>query len=167
MESNQDTSQDQLAPSAESGLMTDEVSRAERHRPQPFRRFRSIGSRSGVEASHVERIEADLVLLREENARLRFERAQRPDAGSTIERLKALSAAQPPSADRRDEAWHLISEALVMRDVLIDVCKEIGQMTITLQTRLNNLTLDLPDRINSPAAHERHASLASPPASAH
>jgi hypothetical protein len=167
MDATQDTSQDQLAPGAGPELMTDEANRAERQRPQPFKRFRSIGSRSGVEASHIERIEADLVLLREENARLRFERAQRPDAGSTIERLKALSAAEPPSVDRRDAAWHLISEALVMREVLIDVCKEIGQMTITLQTRLNNLTLDLPDRINPPAAHDRHASLASPPASSH
>ncbi len=166
MEANQHTSQDQLTTAGGPELMTQEASDAERERPQPFRRFRSIGGRSGVEASHNERIEAELVLLREENARLRFERAQRPDAGSTIERLKALSAAQPPDADARDEAWHLISEALVMREVLIDVCKEIGQMAITLQTRLNDLTLDLPDRIDSPASHQRHASLASPPLSA-
>jgi hypothetical protein len=114
---------------------------------QPFRRLRSIGGRSGVDVGYLERVESELVLLREENARLRLERAQRPDAGSMIERLKTLSADQSPSHDHRDEAWHLVSEALVMRDVLIDVCKEIGQTTITLQTRLSALALDLPDRI--------------------
>jgi len=114
---------------------------------QPFRRLRSIGGRSGVDVGYLERVESELVLLREENARLRLERAQRPDAGSMIERLKTLSADQSPNHDHRDEAWHLVSEALVMRDVLIDVCKEIGQTTITLQTRLSALALDLPDRI--------------------
>ena len=114
---------------------------------QPFRRLRSIGGRSGVDVGYLERVESELVLLREENARLRLERAQRPDAGSMIERLKTLSADQSPTHDHRDEAWHLVSEALVMRDVLIDVCKEIGQTTITLQTRLSALALDLPDRI--------------------
>lgn len=177
MEASYDTSRDLLADTAKSELMMDEVHPAERQRSQPFRRFRSIGGRSGADAGYVERIESELVLLREENARLRFERAQRPDAGSMIERLKSLSAAQPPDQDRHDEAWHLVSEALVMRDVLIDVCKEIGQTTITLQTRLSDLGLDLPARLADvdreqaqwppPSAAERRIYPASPPASAH
>jgi hypothetical protein len=50
--------------------------------------------------------------------------------------------------------------------VHIDVCKEIGQTTITLQTRLSELTLDLPDRVSPPSGHDRGASLASPTATA-
>jgi len=174
MEASYDTSQDLLGKSEL--MMDDEVNPAERQRSQPFRRFRSIGGRSGADAGYVERIESELVLLREENARLRFERAQRPDAGSMIERLKSLSAAQPPDQNHHDEAWHLVSEALVMRDVLIDVCKEIGQTTITLQTRLSDLALDLPKRIADvgreqsqwlpPSAPERRIFPASPPGSA-
>ena len=144
--------------------MTDEsrTARARSQSFQPFQRLRSIGGRSGVDAGYLERVETELVLLREENARLRFERAQRPDAGSMIERLKSLSAAQPPNQNHRDEAWHLISEALVMRDVLIDVCKEIGQTTITLQTRLSDLALDLPERlgVDGPQIVERFPSAA-------
>jgi hypothetical protein len=136
-----------------------------RPRTQPFRRFRSSVSRSGTEADYLSTIQAELVLLREENARLRFERAQRPDADSMIERLTALSAAQPPSADHRDEAWHLVGEALVMREVLIDICTEIGQTVITLQTRLGNLGIDLPQRVAAPAAPERHPTLVTPSAS--
>jgi hypothetical protein len=127
-------------------------------------RTRRIGGRTGVDVGYLERVETELVLLREENARLRLERAQRPDAGPMIERLKTLSAIEPPDHDHRDEAWHLISQALVMRDVLIDVCKEIGQTTITLQTRLSDLAPDLADRVGevraekvgwrAPAAHE-------------
>jgi hypothetical protein len=166
MDATQDTSQDQLATAAEPELITEEVGRAARHRPQPFRRFRSSGGRSGIDAGYLESVQAELVLLREENARLRFERAQQPDVDSMIERLKALSAAQAFDEDHRDAAWHLVSEALVMREVLIDVCKEIGQTTITLQTRLSELALDLPDRVSTPRGHKRSASLASPSASA-
>ena len=162
MEANQDTPQDPLETAAESELMP----QAEGQRPQPFRRFRSSTARSGVDAGYLESIQTELVLLREENARLRFERAQQPDADSMIARLKALSAAQAFDADHRDAAWHLVSEALVMREVLIDVCKEIGQTMITLQTRLSELGLDLPDRMAPSAGQDRHASLASPTATA-
>ena len=161
MEANQDMPQDRLAAAAGPEL----VAEGEGQRPQPFRRFRSSAARAGGDAGYLESIQTELVLLREENARLRFQRAQPPDADSMIERLKALSVASP-SEDHRDEAWHLVGEALVMREVLIDVCKEIGQTMITLQTRLSELGLDLPDRIAPPAAHERHASLASPAANA-
>jgi hypothetical protein len=162
MEASQQTPEDQLAASAAPEF---ETSHAEPRRSQPFRRFRSIGARSGADDGYVERLEAELALLREENARLRFERAQRPDAGSLVERLRALSAAQPPDEDHRDAAWHLVGEALVMREVLVDVCKEIGQTTITLQTRLSNLGLDLPDRIDLGAAPAPYTSLAPPHAS--
>ena len=53
-----------------------------------------------------------------------------------------------------------------MREVLIDVCKEIGQTMITLQTRLSELGVDLPDRMTPSAGLDRHASLASPTATA-
>ena len=139
---------------------------AEGQRPQPFRRFRSSAARAGVDAGYLESIQTELVLLREENARLRFERAKPPDPDSMIDRLKSLSVAQPPSEDHRDEAWHLVGEVLVMREVLIDVCKEIGQTMITLQTRLSELGLDRPDGVGPSPQHERHASLASPGATA-
>jgi hypothetical protein len=145
MEASQQTPEDQLAAGAAPELTTTHPGP---RRAQPFRRFRSIGGRSGVDAGYVERLETELALLREENARLRFERAQRPDAGSLVERLRALSEAQPHNEDHRDAAWHLIGEALVMREVLVDVCKEIGQTTITLQTRLANLGLELPERMD-------------------
>jgi hypothetical protein len=165
MEAIQDSSQNPLSTRGEPGLATEEAGQAERPRTQPFRRFRSGVGRASTEAEYLSTIQAELTLLREENARLRFERAQRPDAGSMIERLNALSAAQPPSADHRDEAWHLVGEALVLREVLIDICTEIGQTVITLQTRLGNLGIDLPDRAATPAAPERHTTLMSPSAS--
>lgn len=162
MEATQQTPEDQLAAGAAPEF---ETSQAEPHRAQPFGRFRSIAGRAGVDHGHVERMEAELALLREENARLRFERARRPDAGSLVERLRALAATTPPDEDHRDAAWHLVGEVLVMRDVLIDVCTEIGQTTITLQTRLSDLGLDLPERLDLADAPVPHASLASPYAS--
>lgn len=156
MDTSQNTPLDKLATAVESPEDAGDAAQ----RTHPFKRFRSIRGQSGTDAGYVERIEAELVLLREENARLRMERAQRPDAGPMIDRLKSLSAAQPPDEDQRDQAWHLIGEALVMREVLIDVCKEIGKTTITLQTRLNDLEIDLPQRVEPMVTHERHTVVA-------
>lgn len=157
MEAGHHTSQDELiGTEPETELMTDGVAREVRNRQSPFRRFTSIGGRNGVDAGFLERMEAELALLREENARLRFERAQRPDAGPMIDKLRSLSGTQNVNEDEHDEAWHLIGEALVMRDVLIDVCKEIGQTAITLQTRLSALTPDLPAQASPPAQPAQH-----------
>jgi hypothetical protein len=161
MEAIQDTSQD----TADVGLEAAEAGRAERQRMSPLRRFRASARRASNDADFLSSVQAELVLLREENARLRFKRAQRPDADSMIERLHALSAAQPPSADHRDEAWHLVSEALVMREVLIDICTEIGQTAITLQTRLSNLGIDLTGAMAPPAAPARQPTPLAPSAS--
>ena len=65
------TSQTQLMPAADAELTTDAVAGAQRGRPQPFQpfqRFRAIGVRSHADAGYLERVEAELVLLREENA---------------------------------------------------------------------------------------------------
>lgn len=154
MDAHQDNMHEQAAsPLVEAALVAPDAHGV--GRSHPFRRFASIGTRNGSDAGYLERTEAELALLREENARLRMERAQRPDAGSMVERLRTLSAAPVPEEDVRDEAWHLISEALVMRDVLVDVCKEIGQTAITLQTRLNALTPDLPAHAGPAAQAER------------
>jgi hypothetical protein len=158
MDSKQSTSGD--AAMVESELVMDEL--ADESRRSPFRRFRSVGGRGGADTGYLERIEAELVLLREENARMRLERAQRPDAGSMIDNLKTLSAASAPDEERRDHTWSLISQTVVMREVLLDVCKEIGQTVITLQTRLNELGLDLPESAGAPATATPQRRSASP-----
>ncbi len=90
-------------------------------------------------------LEAEIALLREDNARLRIAQAQRPDAGSLIARVRAMVEQLPDGGDRHpddqgDEIFHLLSEAIVMRNVLIDVCEEVGRASVTMQGRLEEMT---------------------------
>jgi hypothetical protein len=94
--------------------------------------------------SHLARLEAEIVLLREDNARLRLGQAQMPDAGRLVERLRVLVERCPDGAlrdreDQGDEIWQILSEATLVRNVLIDVCAEIGQVVVTLQSRLDDM----------------------------
>jgi hypothetical protein len=94
---------------------------------------------SGRDAADVATLEAELAPLREENARLRGEFSQPRSVHGVAEQLSALSGQHPI-----DELDHVATQALAMRDGLADVCKELGQTTMTLQTRLHGLQAELP-----------------------
>ena len=74
-----------------------------------------------------------------------------PNVGHVIERLRALPT--PPSTpeaehgpsnqeheEQGDEALHVLTEAIVMRNALLEVCSEIGQVMAGLEARLAALT---------------------------
>ena len=77
-----------------------------------------------------------------------------PNVGHVIERLRALPIL--PSApeeehgpsnqehddhgEQGDEALHVLTEAIVMRNALLEVCGEIGQVMAGLEARLAALT---------------------------
>lgn len=102
-----------------------------------FRRLRSVTKRSDGRGEQEHALEADAMLLREENARLRVKLEQPPDVGHVIERLRAISAY--PTSEDSDDAWQLLTEAIVMRNALIEVCREIGQAMGALEARLSFL----------------------------
>lgn len=91
------------------------------------------------DAADAATLEAELRPLREENARLRSEFSDPRSVHGVAEQLSALSGQHPI-----DELDHVATQALAMRDGLADVCKQLGQTTITLQTRLHGLQADLP-----------------------
>jgi hypothetical protein len=112
--------------------------------PNLLRRLGAIAKRpEGRNGAHVEALEVDALLLREENARLRVKLEASPDTGRVIERLRALPApsgqasAQP---DPAEDAWQMLTEVIVMRNSLIDVCREIGQVMRDLETSLESLS---------------------------
>jgi hypothetical protein len=125
---------------------------ATRH-ARPFRSLRKLTRRPDGD-ERVDTLEADALLLREENARLRVKLVAPPNVGHVIERLRALPtpAATPaeehgPSnqehaehAEQADEALHVLTEAIVMRNALLEVCSEIGQVMAGLEARLAALT---------------------------
>ena len=86
----------------------------------------------------IDQLEADIALLREDNARLRLARARPSDPGRVIERLRVAAESVPYSNARdaenlRDETWQQLADAMLVRNTLIDVCAEIGQVIVALQ----------------------------------
>lgn len=85
-------------------------------------------------------LQAELALLREENARLKVERQRRPDAGHVVERLREIAAVTGRLDDFGDDAWHVLTETVVIRETLLDVCREIEHAMVNLQNRLSSTT---------------------------
>jgi hypothetical protein len=78
---------------------------------------------------------AELVLLREENARLKAARHQMPSLGRVIAHARALPV--PGDAeDAADEAAAMLAEVVVLRDSLLEVCAELERSMASLRTRL-------------------------------
>lgn len=92
-------------------------------------------------------VEAELILLREENARLKMERHSGPEVAALVETVRGVAAAAAVvedaaaalAEDKNDEAWDVLTEAMVMREVLLDVCGEIERCMLALQNRMRPL----------------------------
>lgn len=83
-------------------------------------------------------LERELTLLREENARLKVsrERADRP----VNERVRAmLSAPRGEGEPDADEPWEILTECMLLRDGLVDACRELEQGARELRGRLETL----------------------------
>jgi hypothetical protein len=104
-----------------------------------LRRLRPTRGRPGGKGELLEALEADALLLREENAHLRTKLERPADAGHVMERLRALSSSGPTEDQRADDAWHLFTEALVMRNSVMEICREIGEVMAGLERRLSFL----------------------------
>jgi hypothetical protein len=117
-----------------------------RRNPQPFGRFRRNAERGSAEAQrHDEELddEADLqlqvMLLREENARLKAGRHRPSDVGTMIDELRLVASEE--EGDLLDDAWSLLSECLVIREGLAQACVEIENAVGSVRQRLATLVV--------------------------
>jgi hypothetical protein len=112
----------------------------------PFRSLRRLlvaGKRSSGQAGDLmEALEADSLLLREENAGLREKLEASPSIGHVIERLRALPGGAPGSDSCDDDHWQKLLDLIVMRNSLIDVCREITSVMAGLEDRLTALDVE-------------------------
>jgi hypothetical protein len=81
-------------------------------------------------------LKLQLVLLREENARLKAERSQPAGPGTAIDRMRVLSSSAR-AGDELDETFSLIGECLALREGLDQVCVEIGDALEAVRGRLD------------------------------
>jgi hypothetical protein len=84
---------------------------------------------------------AELVLLREENARLKAARHQVPSFGHVVGQVRAMPDLER-AEDAADEAAEMLAEVVVLRDSLLEVCAELERAMASVRARLHRLGSD-------------------------
>jgi hypothetical protein len=88
-------------------------------------------------------VRAELLLLREENARLKAAQHQRPDVSRLIGRARALAAAELDRDSVADDVEQLLVEGLLIRESLLEICREVERAMVAFEGKLNALALTL------------------------
>jgi hypothetical protein len=92
-------------------------------------------------------LDAEVALLREENARLKMGRHRTPDAGDLLEMLGRITENAGRGEDAQDEETSILVEMLVLKETMLTVVSETERALESLRRRLET-TL--------PAADEDH-----------
>ena len=91
---------------------------------QRFRR--SSPGRARPRSDPMAALHTEIMLLREENARLQTEQYRRPNLGTVLEQARALADTGAHGADAADEAAQMLADGLVVRESLLKVCREMA-----------------------------------------
>jgi hypothetical protein len=109
---------------------------------EPRRRFRRRSDRGDDPATEPEgfaAVRAELLLLREENARLKAAQHQRADVSRLIARARSLAAAEPDRDSVSDDVEQLLVEGLLIRESLLEICQEVERSMVAFEGKLNAL----------------------------
>jgi hypothetical protein len=98
-----------------------------------------------------------VMLLREENARLKAARHKPADAGTLIDQVRLLSA-PGEEGEALDDAWTLLGECLVIREGLDQACIEVQAAINGVRDRLAALAVRIENRAPSHASGQDEAS---------
>jgi hypothetical protein len=102
----------------------------------------SGGSEDTASDELLDELEREVALLREENARLKLAR-EHADERPVTERVRA--AFPPPRGDEEpdgEDPWEALTECMLMRETLLDACRELERGAAELRTRLETLLVD-------------------------
>jgi hypothetical protein len=91
-------------------------------------------------------IHAELVLLREENARLKAAQHRRSDISRLLDRARSLPAATADSGGASDDTAQLLFDGLVIRESLLEICREIERAMVAFEAKLDALATAAVDR---------------------
>ncbi|HEY6888785.1 MAG TPA: hypothetical protein VI300_13425 [Solirubrobacter sp.] len=108
---------------------------------EPDRARRFARRRSDVEGpdDSLSELHSELVLLREENARLKAAEHKGPDIEGLLHRARSLSAARDDDAGMADETTKVLVEGLVIRESLLEICRQIERVMVSFEARLRAL----------------------------
>jgi hypothetical protein len=115
------------------------MERARRGRLRELLRV-SGGAADPAASEQLGELEREVALLREENARLKLAR-QRTAERPVNERVRAAFPPPPPHGEDADgeDPWEVLTEGMLLRDALIDACRELEQGAQELRVRLETL----------------------------
>ena len=108
------------------------------------RRFRTLSAargREGVSGQSLREALAELALLREENARLSAAAHEPPSLGRLVGRLRSLDRETYGAGDGDDVAQMLV-DGVVLRESLLEVCRELERATAAVKARLDALEVE-------------------------
>jgi len=128
--------------------------------PRGRKRFRRVGplavdDRAGVGES-LASVNAELVLLREENARLKAAQHRRADVSRLLERARSLPSAATDRDGTSDDTAQLLFDGLVIRESLLEICREIERAMVAFEAKLDALADIAIDRPASAPADHTH-----------
>lgn len=104
----------------------------------------SGGHDDAASDEQLEELEQEVALLREENARLKLAREHAEDRPLN-ERLRAALAAASDGGERDpegEEPWEVLTECMLLRETMLDACRELERGAAELRTRLETLLAD-------------------------
>ena len=84
-------------------------------------------------------LQAELVLLREENAELKAAKHSEVGVGRLLQRARAVSEEVFDPENAGDETAHMLTEILVQREALRGICVEIERSMAAISSRLDAL----------------------------
>jgi hypothetical protein len=108
-------------------------------RPRRFGRRRADFEALEVAGESLGALRAELILLREENARLKAAPHQAPDIARLLGRARSLPAAGLDDASLADETTRVLIEGLVVRESLLEICQEIERAMFSFEAKLKAL----------------------------
>jgi hypothetical protein len=125
--------------------------------PRPRRRFRRDAGalehdRRVAAGEPLESVYAELVLLREENARLKAAQHRRADVSRLLDRARSLPAATADSGGASDDTAQLLFDGLVIRESLLEICREIERAMVAFEAKLDALATAAVEAPSAPAA---------------
>jgi hypothetical protein len=106
--------------------------------------LRSGSADDAASDEQLEELEREVSLLREENARLKLAREHASDR-PVNERLRAaFAAANAAGQNDRDaeDPWEVLTECMLLRETMLDACRELERGAAELRTRLETLLAD-------------------------
>ena len=94
---------------------------------------------AGTEPESIDALRAELLLLREENARLTAAQHRGADVGRVLRQSRELRAVDPDDDSIADETTRVLIEGLVIRESLLELCQEIERAMVAFEARLTAL----------------------------